>query len=174
MKTLLRTAATLNRALAFVGALAVVAMMLHITLDVVLRNLFRTSLNTAPEIVARYYMVGIAFLPLAWVEQRRDMISVELVDFAMTPLWRRISDLSVMLAAMVIYGLLAWATWPKAIKEAKAGALVELGTLKMPIWHSYFLPPVGFTLAAFACAVSLLVLLRPAHEPRWFGSVHGR
>ena len=66
MHRLVTLAAQAAKLLGYLGALAVVAMMLHISLDVVLRNAFRISLDTVPEIVARYYMTALAFLPLAF------------------------------------------------------------------------------------------------------------
>lgn len=161
MKFLLILSSRLNTLLALIGAAAVVAMMAHICLDVALRNLFRHSMNSAPEIVARYYMVGIAFLPLAWLEQRRDMIQVELLDFAMSDRIRRWSDVTVMLIAALVYLMLARATWPKAFSEMRTGAFVELVNMKMPVWHSYFLPPLGFSIAVVACLLTALVIARP-------------
>lgn len=137
----------------YVGAIAVVAMMLHISLDVALRNLFRISMNTVPEIVARYYMTALAFLPLGWLELRRQMISVELLDFALSDRARRISDAMVMALAAIAYGLLAWTNWDKAISETRVGTLVEIATYKMPVWHSFYFAPVGFTLAALIAAL---------------------
>ncbi|MBV7410948.1 TRAP transporter small permease [Maritimibacter sp. DP1N21-5] len=144
------------RIMGYIGALAVIAMMLHISLDVLLRNLFRYSMNTVPEIVARYYMTAVAFLPLGWLEFRRQMISVEVIEFALTPRLRRFSDASVMAIAAVIYGYLAYTNWDKALSETRVGTLVEIATYKMPVWHSFYFAPVGFTLATI---VSVLMAL---------------
>lgn len=88
MRMMIRFSAGICRFLSFVGGAAVVLMMLHVTLDVVLLNLFRISMNSTPEIVARYYMVAVAFLPLGWLTLRNQMISVELLDFVL-PKWVR-------------------------------------------------------------------------------------
>lgn len=136
------------RIMGYIGALAVVAMMLHISLDVFLRNVFRYSMDTVPEIVARYYMTAVAFLPLGWLEFRRQMISVEVIEFALTPRLRRLSDASVMAIAALVYGYLAYTNWGKAMKETRVGTLVEIATYKMPVWHSFYFAPLGFSLAA--------------------------
>jgi TRAP-type C4-dicarboxylate transport system permease small subunit len=162
MQRLVTLAALVAKTLGYVGALAVVAMMLHISLDVILRNAFRLSMNTVPEIVARYYMTALAFLPLAWLEMRRDMISVELLDFALSSRAKRVSDVGVMLLASVVYGLLAWTNWGKAIRETRVGTLVEIADYKMAVWHSFYFAPVGFTLAAFACVLLALGRMFPA------------
>ena len=156
MTRLVTLAASAAKLLGYVGAIAVVAMMLHITLDVALRNLFRNSLDTVPEIVARYYMTALAFLPLAWLEIRRDMISVELLDFTLSDGARRWSDALVMVVATVIYGLLAWTNWDKAMSETRVGTLVEIATWKMPVWHSFWFPAIGFTFAALIAALLTL------------------
>ncbi|GKY86868.1 TRAP transporter small permease [Sinisalibacter aestuarii] len=162
MHRLVTFAALAAKILGYIGALAVAAMMLHISLDVILRNAFRISLDTVPEIVARYYMTALAFLPLAWLEIRRDMISVELLDFALTARSRRISDTLVMVIAAVIYTMLAWTNWDKALAETRVGTLVEIATYKMPVWHSFYFSAVGFTLAAVISAILALGQFLPA------------
>lgn len=174
MRRLITLAALVAKMLGYIGALAVVAMMLHISLDVILRNTLRYSMNTVPEVVARYYMTALAFLPLAWLELRRDMISVELLDFALSSHARRISDVAVMLLASVVYGLLAWTNWGKAMREARVGTLVEIADYKMAVWHSFFFAPLGFTLAALACFLLALGRIFPAIGTPIEEAVHER
>ena len=161
MHSLVSLAARLAKWMGYIGAIAVVAMMAHICVDVALRNTIRLSLDTVPEIVARYYMTALAFLPLAWLEIRRDMISVELQDFALSPASRRVPDAAVMACAAVIYGLLAWTNWDKALSEARVGTLVEIATYKMPVWHSFFFAPIGFSLAAIISAILAIGRIYP-------------
>lgn len=161
MKALSKAVVWLSRFFAYIGAAAVVGMMLLICLDVAMREIFRISWNPTPEIVARYFMVGIAFLPISWLELKKQMIQVELIEFAMTPRITRWSDLLVMLVSTMVYAVLAYVTWGKAFREADTGTLVEIGTLMMPVWHSFFLPPIGFTLGAIACAISVLSMVLP-------------
>ncbi len=159
MSLIVRLSAGLCKLLSLIGGAAVVLMMLHVTLDVVLLNLFRISMNTAPEIVARYYMVAVAFLPLGWLTMRKQMISVELLDFVLPRWLRQASDFLVALAGVAVYGLLTHATWLAALRQMRSGSFVELVSLQMPVWHSYFLVPVGFSLATLACALMALVFL---------------
>jgi len=141
------------RILALIGSIGTVAMMFHICLDVALRDFFRISLDTTPEVVARYYMVVVAFLPLAWLERRNGMISVELLEWALAPRARQISDVLVALFSALVYGVLAWTTARSAIQHFEVGTFVEFTDYKMPVWHSYFLPPLGFMLAAVICVL---------------------
>lgn len=151
--------------MSLVAAVAVLAMMLHICLDVLLRNLFRFSMNATPEVVARYYMVAIAFLPLGWLHLRDEMISVELLDGFLPAVARRVQTVLVALVGAGIYGTLFWVTGRKALSEMHTGAMVEIGTSKLVVWHSYFLPPAGFALATLACLLVAIVALRPSLVP---------
>jgi len=153
------------RFLALIGAIGTVAMMFHICLDVALRDFFRISLDTTPEVVARYYMVVVAFLPLAWVERQNGMISVELLKWALGPRGRQVSDVLVALFSALVYGVLAWTTAHSALRHFNVGTYVEFTDYKMPVWHSYFLPPLGFVLAAAICLLKAVEFtVYPSHS----------
>ncbi len=168
MNALFAFATRAVRILALVGAIGTVAMMFHICIDVVLRDFFRISLVTTPEVVARYYMVIVAFLPLAWLERQNGMISVELLEWALGPRARQVSDILVALLSALIYGVLAWATTRSALQHFSVGTFVEFTDYKMPVWHSFLLPPLGFVLAAAVCllkAVEFAVNPASAQHP---------
>jgi TRAP-type C4-dicarboxylate transport system permease small subunit len=156
------------RVLALIASIGTVAMMVHICLDVALRNVFRISLDTTPEVVARYYMVVVAFLPLAWLERRNGMISVEIIEWALKPRARQVSDIFVALFSAMVYGVLAWTTARSALQHFDVGTYVQFMNYRMPVWHSYFLPPLGFVLAALICllkAVEFIVNPLGAQSP---------
>lgn len=161
MSLIIRFSTALCRVLSLIGGAAVVLMMLHVTLDVVLLNLFRISMNSAPEIVARYYMVAVAFLPLGWVTLRNQMISVELLDFILPGWLRHGSDAVIALAGTAVYGLLTYATWLRALRERRSGTFVDLVSVELPVWQSFFIVPAGFALATLACALMAVVALWP-------------
>ncbi len=153
MITLVTTASKISRLLAILGAVAVLAMMGHICLDVVLRNLFSISFDVTNAMVARYYMVPLAFLPLGWIELRGEMVSVELVDGALPPALLRGSDVVVALIAAGIYGVLTWATWGNAMSNYTRGTFLLLGETRFYTWPSYGVPVLGFALAGVACLI---------------------
>jgi len=142
-----------TRILALIGAAAVVVMMLHICLDVVLRNIFRFSFSVTNAMVARYYMVPLAFLPLAFIEFRDEMVSVEFIDPILPDWLRRLSDVLVAGVATVIYGALAYATYGSMVSNWRRGTMIELGEVPFHTYPSYVFPSVGFTLAALVCLV---------------------
>jgi TRAP-type C4-dicarboxylate transport system permease small subunit len=165
MDFLERAADRVAQGLALLGAIGVVALLLHVGIDVVMRNLFGQPIPATNEIVSRYYMALIAFLPLAWVERGRAMISVEVLETMMPRALRRVSDMLVAALAALIYAAIAWVTWADAVKNWKIGAFVDVLGRQLPVWPTYFLPPAGFLLAA---AVTLLRAVQMARggEPR--------
>lgn len=161
MMFLVTLSAGLCRVLSMIGGAAVVLMMVHICLDVALLNLFDVSMNTTPDIVARYYMVAIAFLPLGWVTLQRQMIAVEVLDAVLPTAARRILDVLIGVIGTSIYGLVTYATWGKALAEMRSGSFVDLVSVQMPVWQSHFLVPAGFALATLACALMTVAHLVP-------------
>ncbi|MBL4813403.1 MAG: TRAP transporter small permease [Rhodobacteraceae bacterium] len=154
------------RILALIAAIGTILMMAHICLDVVLRNVFRISLVTAPEVIARYYMVLVAFLPLAWLERRDGMVSVELLEWVLGARARQASDIAVALLSSAAYGVLAWTTYGSAMRHYNIGTFVEFSDFDMPVWHSYFLPPTGFFLAMLICLIKTVeYAANKPHEP---------
>lgn len=153
MRAVIRLSDHTVRLLALLGSIGVIAMMLHVGIDVVTRNLMGRPIPATVEIVSRYYMVLIAFLPLAWVERRNAMVSVEVFE-ALMPRWMlRTSDILVTLLSLALYAVLAYVTWRTAMSSLATRSFVITLNIAVPVWPSHFLPPVGFTLAAFATAV---------------------
>lgn len=153
MSHLFRAASLCGRLLAYAGAAGVVLMMLHICADIVARNLFSANLASTAEMVSRYYMVALAFLPIAWVELRGEMISVELIDGFLRPWMLRVLNVGVAIICTVIYAALTWATWGSMVNALRMRSYIELGSFEFVTWPSYLLPTTGFALAALACFV---------------------
>jgi TRAP-type C4-dicarboxylate transport system permease small subunit len=158
MSRLTRISEALGLALALCASVGVILMMLHVCLDVALRAAFAAPIPATVEIVSRYDMVLIAFLPLAWVEWKRGMISVELFTAFLTPRLQRVSDAAVALVATLVYGVMTYTTWLVALDNYATGTFVLALSTKVPVWPSYLLPPLGFGLASLATLLRLAML----------------
>ena len=134
--------------LALLGAVGVVAMLVHITAYVILRNLAAAPVPATVEIVSYYYMVAIAFLPVAWAERRGDMISVEIFAHLLTGRVGRINDAFVGILTGGVYLMLTYTTWIVAMREFSARSFVISLNVAIPVWPSFFILPVAFALAA--------------------------
>ncbi|MBD3896785.1 TRAP transporter small permease [Halomonas sp. ML-15] len=144
--------------LALLGTLGILLMVVHITLDVLLRSTLSISIPATLELVTRYYLITLALLPLGWVEWRRGMIRVEALEGMMGPTLIRVSDVLVSILSAAIYVVLAVATWDKAMEQYQIGAYVMSLNVPMPVWPTYFVLPAAFALAALVCLVRLPLL----------------
>ena len=159
MQPLLRLSDAITRAVTVIAGLMVLIMMVHVSAEVIVRGLTGQPLFGTVEIVSRYYMVTIAFLPLIWAERRGSMVSVEMIDGLLGPTSRRISDFSVAALSTAVYLVLAWASWRIAASNFETRSFVTVVTRQLPICPTYFLPPLGFVLAAFATATRMIGIL---------------
>jgi TRAP-type C4-dicarboxylate transport system permease small subunit len=134
--------------LALLGAVGVVAMLVHITAYVILRQAFHMPVPATVEIVSYYYMILIAFLPIAWAERRGDMISIEIFAPLMKGRIGRINEIFVALVTGAVYLTLTYTTWLVAMREFATRSFVISLSVAIPVWPSYFVLPIAFGLAA--------------------------
>lgn len=151
--------------LALLGTFGILLMVVHVTLDVVLRSTLSVSIPATVELVTRYYLITLALLPLGWVEWRREMIAVEALEGMMGQRLVRFSDVLVSLLSAVVYAVLAIATWGKAMEQYAIGSYVMSLNFPMPVWPTYFVLPIAFALAAAVCVVRVPFLSRGAARP---------
>lgn len=141
------------------GGLAVVLMMLHVTADVLLRKLFAAPLPGTLAVVSNYYMVVLAFVPLALAERRRAHIAVEvLVEHLPHSLKHWLARL-VLLPVGAALAVFAWRTWEIAGDKLASGTSIVQGTASIVVWPSYFALPIGAGLMLSVVLYRLTVTL---------------
>jgi TRAP-type C4-dicarboxylate transport system permease small subunit len=156
LESLNRVSRLLANAVGVLGALGILVMMLHITVDVLARLFLGSPLIGTNEVVSRYYMVAAAFLPLAWVEHRKGMIAVEIFDSLLGRKTLLIGDLLVAVVSVGVLLLLGWTSLGEAVEAFGKSAFVMAVGTRIPVWPTYFMIPAGCFLAA------VMVLLRAA------------
>lgn len=152
--------------LALAGAAGILAMLVHVCVYVVSRNLFQAPVPATVEIVSRYYMIALAFLPIAWADRRGDMIAVEVLDPLMKGWWKIANSAFVITLSLAAYGALAYTTWFKAMREFGVRSFVVSLNIAIPVWPTYFLVPLAFGLATLVCVVKLYLLFTEPHLAR--------
>lgn len=150
--------------LALIGALAVVLLMLHVVADIGMRNLRNAPIPATYEVVTHYYMIALAFVPLAWVEKSGGMVQVEVINGALSPRMLVASDFLVAAISAGVYAVLTWVTWQTAMRHTGIGTFVMSNNTMVPTWPAFWLPPLGFALAAVVAAARLAEPF--AKEPR--------
>jgi TRAP-type C4-dicarboxylate transport system permease small subunit len=138
---------------ATIGAALVLLMMLHIVVDVMLR-FFNIPLQATIEIVQSWYMVPIAFLPLAYVEKLNGHISVELVSQHLSSRAQELLVAGVCVLSAFYFGAFAWRTGVDAIGKYEVGEMA-LGDVAIVVWPTRFILPVG-------CALITVLLIYKA------------
>lgn len=137
---------------AFVGSIVLVAMMLQIVIDVFMRNLVGAGFPATPDIVSRYYMVAVSFLPLAMTQALDRHIEATIFTNRLKGGALRAVLIGGVLVAIAVFGLLAWGGTLEALKQTARRAYVEAGVIHFPTWPSYWILP-------FSAALMLVVLV---------------
>jgi len=127
--------------LATVGAAIVLLMMLHIVVDVFLR-FFDVPLKATIEIVQAWYMVPVAFLPLAYVEKINGHISVELLSQHLGKRAQELLIAGVSIISALYFGAFGWRTLLDAFGKYEVGE-VALGDVAVIVWPTRFFLPIG-------------------------------
>ena len=138
--------------LMWLGGVAIVLMMVQIMVEVVLRSLFKTTIPGTEETVSAYYMIGCAFLPLAWVQRERAHVKVEVFTLWMSPRVAAAFDAGVMLLCAAATAVFAWAAAGKAIAMTAAGEIL-IGAADVVVWPSRWIVPVGLAAMALQMVV---------------------
>lgn len=135
-----------------VGLVAVGLMMLHITIDVAGKFIFNVPVPATIAMVSSYYMVVVAFLPIAFAETRNSHITVEvLTELFPMRIQKHLYSWSYVISALV-YGLLTYRMWHEAVRAQGNGTFIMEQSTKLVTWPSYYLLPIG-------CGLMTLVLI---------------
>jgi TRAP-type C4-dicarboxylate transport system permease small subunit len=126
-----------------IGLFAVALMMLHITIDVVGKFGLNEPVPATIALVSSYYMVVIAFLPIAYAETRNSHITVEVLT-ELFPLRAQLHLYSwSYLISSLVYGLLTYRSWNEALRAHETGSFIMEQSTKLLVWPSYYLLPIG-------------------------------
>ena len=147
-----------------IGSVVLILMALQIVVDVFMRNLVGAGFPATTDLVSKYYMILVSFLPIAYAElQRRHVEASVFTDMLPRPTHRWIYLLGFALS-FAAYVLLAWGTFREAIVQTGRGAYVEAGALIFYTWPGYWVLPISFALMALVLALRLVQVLRDEFE----------
>jgi TRAP-type C4-dicarboxylate transport system permease small subunit len=164
MEFLTRLIGRIIDATTVIGAVAVALMMIQITADVVAKFVFLAPLPATITMVSNYYMVIVAFLPLAFVERRDGHITVEVVtEFMPARLQRNLAVWATALSA-VVFALLTWRGLHDATAKYDIGAFIMEQGVKVEIWPSHFILPAGTALMSLVLVFKIIRYLTGGRE----------
>jgi TRAP-type C4-dicarboxylate transport system permease small subunit len=154
-----------------VAEVAIAAMMLHITAEVLSRWIFRYGFDSVPEIVAYYYMAGLVFFSLAYVTRANGHIAAEIFTESLSPRPREILEGIIALLLCAFMLVVAWQTAVEAVSMTNSGELHQGATLLLPKWPARWFLPIGsglMALSAFLIAVGKLRGMPAPGQPSEF------
>lgn len=143
-----------------IGSAILVLMALQIVIDVFLRNIVGAGFPMTTDLVSKYYMIAVSFLPVAYAELHRRHVEASIFT-DMLP--RRSHNAVYFLGfalSFAVYVLLAWGTAQEAMVQTSRGAYVEAGTIIFRTWPGYWILPVCFTLMALVLVLRMGQILR--------------
>ncbi len=143
-----------------IGGAVLVLMALQIVVDVFMRNVVGAGFPATADLVSKYYMVLVSFLPVAYAELQRRHVEASVFTDMMHKAARRWIYLLGFALSFVVYALLAWGTFSEALKQTERGAYVEAGMIDFPTWPGYWILPVSFSLMTLVLALRLVQVLR--------------
>lgn len=144
------------RMLVRLGCVLVGLMALHVVLDVSGRYIFNAPLPGTVEMVSHYYMVGVIFLPLAYVQSRRGHFAAEIFTQRLPPLVIALLEAIVTLVTALLLAFLAWRTAAYAIEFTQVRESVQTAYFTIPTWPSRWFVPLGLGLMALYALVQAL------------------
>jgi len=142
------------------GIVAVLLMMVHISIDVVAKYLFGLPMPGTITVVSNYYMVLVAFLPLAFTERKNAHISVEVVTEHFPPWLQGGLKIVSLVFCAAIFAAMTWQSWIEAGRAHKVGAFEIEQNVKLLIWPARYLLPLGCGLMTLTLLVRIAIAVR--------------
>lgn len=148
---------------AVVSGIALLLMMVMGALDVFLGKVFNTPVPGTFE-ATEALMVVSAFLAIAYNQQVRGHIKVELFTSRMSPrLQLKFEAFNYFLSA-VFFFLLTWQGWRFGLESLRVGEY-ESGLIAFPVYPAKLLLAVGLTLMTLQCSRDLVVAFKNIFNP---------
>lgn len=144
------------------GGVLMIAMMVHIVLDVASKWLFNFPLDGTLEIVSHYYMVGLIYLPLAYVQRRGSHIVAEILTQNLSRRIRAALEAAISLLMFVYVVIFVWNTSVEAARKTAEFEYLEATELFIVIWPTRWFLPIGFGLMGLYALVQATRQIRDA------------
>jgi TRAP-type C4-dicarboxylate transport system permease small subunit len=150
------------------GAIAVLAMMLHVTADVLMKVALNQPIMGTLEIVSFVYMVGCTFLPLAHVQLSRTLIIVEVFTQNLAPEKTLRFDIGAAVLTVAYLLLLAIMGAVVAVAKTGIGEAQDATYFDLPVWPMRWVFCISCGLASLIALYQLIDDFRLARFGRRF------
>lgn len=159
MRFLLRFSEAIAKAFAYLATVVIVVLTLHVCLDVSSRYLLNLPLPGTTEMVARYYMIGVVFLPLAYCQIRRQHFHATLFEAQLPRRWIVRVDGIHDLVTCLLAALYAYASALGAYDATLIGERVQTAFYPLLTWPSRWFVPIGCAVLSLVAALQFIASL---------------
>ena len=142
-----------------VGGAILCLMMMQIMMDVFMRQFAGAGFPATAELVSKYYMIAVSFLPVAYTELKRRQVEATIVSDMLPAGVKPLLLFGGFVLSLVIYCLMTWGTGLEAMRQTSQGAYVETGIINFYTWPSYWILPVSFGLMAVVMLMRIVAML---------------
>lgn len=132
-----------SRALLAVAIIAGLLMMVHVSVDVFARTALNAPLRQTNQVVAAYYMIAVAFLPIAFLGKHDGHIAAEVFTGALGPRARRWLEVFTTLLGMAYMFAFTWQSFLSAERRTGQGEVLEISGGYMIVWPGRWLLPLA-------------------------------
>ena len=157
MQGLIWALTVLNRVLVAIGAVLIAIMALHVVCDVGARYILGRPLDGTTEIVSRYYMIAIIFLPLAWLQAQDKHIAAGLLFDVLSERWQRVSSALASLLMAIFAALLGWRCAAEAAKATAISEKLQTAYFFLPVWPARWIIPLAAAILVLQAIAMLLI-----------------
>ena len=145
----------LAKTAAYISAIIMVEMALHILLGIVLRTFFRRSTYVLDEFVT-YSVVSITFLCMAYTLQHNKLIRVELFISKASGGWQKGLELFGNIIALLLSCCFVYYFWIKIFWRDFTRQRVSNSIAEVPLWIPEAIALVGFSLFILQLVVIII------------------
>lgn len=148
----------LAKTAAYISAVVLVEMVLHILLEIVLRTFFKRSTYVLDEFVT-YSVVCVTFLCMAYTLQGNKLIRVELFISKVTGTWHKALELFGNIVALGISCSFMYYFWIKIFWRDYTKDRVSSSIAEFPLWIPELIAMIGFSLFIFQLFIMTLSIV---------------
>lgn len=134
----------LSKAIMVLGGVALVATMLLVCADVFGRYLLSKPVPGTLEIVSSYMMVAMIYLPIAYVQARRQNVMVDLFTMRMSDRGKALLDALAGILGMAYVGLLTMLVYGEAVNATAVREFKDIYVAFLPIWPARWFLVLSF------------------------------
>ncbi len=154
----------INQALAILGAVFIVVMMLSTVADVSARYLFNSPILGTLEL-NRTLLVFAAFFPLGYTQFMKRHIRADLVLSHLAPRPRVLLEGVWLLLALIIAGFISYGCLGTAYKAMLISER-DTGIVAFPLWPGRFALAIGYLGLVIEYVVQIIKTFRSSYKPK--------